>query len=131
MEPGEARMRFLFSDGEYIDFVTEGDCCSETWFADIVGVEALLDSLIVLAEEVDVPDIADDRGRQESDSFYGFRIFTTKGCCDFVYRNSSNGYYGGNCYLLLNGAGERWGSVFTLPGVDTTGWREISEDFSA
>jgi hypothetical protein len=114
MEPGEERMRFVCADGDHLDFVTNADCCSETWFADIVGVEALLGAPILLAEHVELPDPNDDRTRQEFDSAYGFRLFTAKGCCDFVYRNSSNGYYGGDCDLLVNGAGERWGNKFTL-----------------
>lgn len=131
MQPGEERMQFLCEDGDRVDFVTDADCCSETWFADIVGVQALIGSAITLAEWVDVPDAVDGRSRQESDSFYGFRIFTAKGCCDFVYRNSSNGYYGGSCALVVNGAGERWHSRFLLPAIDTTTWVQITEDFSA
>lgn len=134
MEPGEGRMRFLCEDGDRIDFVTSGDCCSETWFADIVGVEMLIGRPVTLAEEVpDHPgDASDGRTRQECDSFYGFRIFTAKGCCDFVYRNSSNGYYGGDCDLVVNDVGaSRYGTRFTLPGIDTTAWREITEDFQA
>lgn len=132
MEPGEGRMRFLCEDGDRIDFVTGADCCSETWFADIVGVEALVGQTITLAEEVEVAEVDDNRTRQECDSFYGFRMFTAKGCCDFVYRNSSNGYYGGDCDLVVNDVGaSRWGTRFTLPGIDTTAWREITEDFQA
>ncbi|MET3232206.1 UNVERIFIED_ORG: hypothetical protein ABIC54_004411 [Burkholderia sp. 1263] len=131
MEAGEGRMRFVCEDGDNIEFVTDGDCCSETWFADIVGVTALIGHPITIAEEVEVPELLDGRCRQESDSFYGFRMFTQKGCCDAIYRNSSNGYYGGDCTLLVNGAGERWGSRFTLPGIDATDWKEITEDFSA
>lgn len=131
MEPGEARMRFLCEDGDFLDFVTDADCCSETWFADIVGVVALIGHQIVLAEEVQLEDAQDDRTRQEVDEVYGFRVFTAKGCCDVVYRNSSNGYYGGDCVILLNGAGERWGNSFLLPGVDASAWQDITEDFQA
>lgn len=132
MEPGEGRMQFICEDGDRLDFVTDADCCSETWFADIVGVTALLGESITVAEEVDLPEPADNRTRQECDSAYGFRIFTAKGCCDFVYRNSSNGYYGGDCDITVNGLGEgRWGSKFTLPMIDTGEWKEITEDFAA
>lgn len=30
---------------------------------------------------------------------YGFKIVTTIGICDIIFRNSSNGYYGGWCFL--------------------------------
>jgi hypothetical protein len=75
---------------------TYADCCSETWFADIVGVEALLGNQIVGVEIRDLPDPQDGRCRQDSDAVYGFSLKTAKGVCDFVYRNSSNGYYGGS-----------------------------------
>lgn len=131
IEPGEERMRWLCEDGDTLDFIADGDCCSETWFADLIGVESLIGRPITLAEHVDLPEPADGRTRQEYDQAYGFRVCTAKGCCDVVYRNSSNGYYGGDCDLLVNGAGGSWGGRFTLPGVDASGWREITEDFQA
>lgn len=133
MESGEERMQFVCEDGDRLDFVTDGDCCSETWFADIVGVDAILGQPITVAEAVDLPDPEDDRTRQECDSAYGFRLFTAKGCCDFVYRNSSNGYYGGSCDVYINGIveGTIWRKQFMLPVVDASAWKEITEDFSA
>lgn len=41
----------------------------------------------------------DGNSRQEFDSFYGYQLTTNKGHCTISYRNSSNGYYGGNLYL--------------------------------
>lgn len=133
MEPGEGRMHLECADGDTIMFVTDGDCCSETWFADIVGVCALLNEPITLAEEVDIADSGDNRTRQEYDRFYGFKLYTAKGCCDFIYRNSSNGYYGGDCEIFVNGLGEhRYTSArFTLPVVATDAWCDITEDWQA
>ena len=76
---------------------TDADCCSETWFADIIGVDYLLGHHITGVELLSFSgEIEDGRTRQEVDIQYGFRLKTLLGDCDFIYRNSSNGYYGGD-----------------------------------
>ena len=92
-------LAFDHQDGTSTIYVTYGDCCSETWFADITGVAALLGGKVLEVESVDVPTVADNRTRQEEDSFYGVKLRTNKGMADIVYRNSSNGYYGGDIGL--------------------------------
>ena len=75
-----------------------GDCCSESWFADITGVDALLGGRVVAVEGVDmgwVSEEKDKRCRQEHDQLYGYKLTTDKGRAEIVFRNSSNGYYGG------------------------------------
>ncbi len=74
---------------------TYADCCSETWFADITGFDALIDSPVLGIEEPDDWRVEDDRTRQDRDIAYGIKIRTEKGICDIVYRNSSSGYYSG------------------------------------
>lgn len=88
---------FETSDGTVM-YETEGDCCSETWFADITGVDALLGGQVTKVEEVSIDLLNDgkDRTRQEYDQGYGVNLTTTKGYVNIVYRNSSNGYYGGS-----------------------------------
>ena len=81
-------------------YATEGDCCSESWWADITGVDALIGGTVAKTEGVDLPRPDDDRGRQEVDDAYGYHITTNKGQADIVFRNSSNGYYGGSCYFV-------------------------------
>lgn len=81
--------------GHAIRITTYACCCSETWFADITSPENL-DGEIKGIRLLDLPDPTDDRSRQESDSAYGFVLSTDKGDCTIVYRNSSNGYYGGS-----------------------------------
>lgn len=81
----------------YTVFTTYGDCCSETWFADIIGVRALLGHVVTSVEWLEMSESEqDDRCRQESDQFYGVKLKTARGYIDIVYRNSSNGYYGGD-----------------------------------
>jgi len=88
-------LAFDHPDGTSTAYVTDGDCCSETWFADITGVPALLGGKVLEVENVDLPSVDDGRTRQEEDQFYGVKLRTDKGMVDIVYRNSSNGYYGG------------------------------------
>ena len=96
VEPGENVLVFETDQGDVI-WEAWGDCCSETWFADILGFAALRGGKVAACEniEMDTPAKDDGRGRQYCDSFYGVKITTDKGICDIVYRNSSNGYYGG------------------------------------
>ena len=100
---------FTHPNDEKTVYETYGDCCSETWFTDITGVAALIDSVVLEAEDVELmPSIEDGRTRQECDSFYGVKLKTTKGYVDIVYRNSSNGHYGGcinhivSSYVYMN-----------------------------
>lgn len=100
---------FVSDDQQYIKFrmygrefvfVTDGDCCSETWFADIIGRKNLTNEFISGVETLELPsDPKDGRSRQEYDQVYGVRFKTKRGDCDVIYRNSSNGYYGGSASL--------------------------------
>lgn len=111
---------FFVTDRGIVEARCEGDCCSETWFADIVGVSNLF-AEVDKVEDIPLPDfvnVEDGRGRQSQDQAYAVRISTALGSCEFVYRNSSNGYYGGNISVLKHEA---------LPD----GLREVVEDFGA
>ncbi len=116
--PEERELRLKCSDGRVFVLDTYGDCCSETWWADAVGVKQLLGHVVTAVEEIDMPTPEDDRTRQEYDEAYGIKITTTRGVCDLVYRNSSNGYYGGDSSI-------RWSDK--IPD----GFRQITEDWSA
>jgi hypothetical protein len=80
-----------------VAYEAEGDCCSECWFADITGVHALLGATVRSSDEVDLENynVDDGRCRQDEDEAYGFKLTTDKGYTDIVFRNSSNGFYGG------------------------------------
>ncbi len=75
----------------------EGDCCSETWFADIEGVAFLLMGTVIRVEEIPEHSCEDNRSRQEEDLIYGYAIRTNQGDASIIFRNSSNGYYDGWC----------------------------------
>lgn len=99
---------------------TAGDCCSTSWWADVVGVKQLVNATVTAVEgiELDTYDVNDGRTRQDEDIAYGERIHTDRGSCDLIYRNSSNGYYGGWCK-------PRWSA--NVPA----GARPITEDWRA
>lgn len=92
----QSALKVQTTDGELI-YKTYGECCSETWIADILGVDALLNSQVVRVEDIALPkyNINDGRCRQKEDLVYCYRITTSRGVCDVIFRNSSNGHYGG------------------------------------
>lgn len=101
------------------EYTLWADCCSETWFADIVGVEALIGQRVTGIDVLELPNPEDDRSRQEYDEAYGYRLRTCKGTCDVVFRNSSNGYYCGHMNVGIE--------VAKLP----EGLEEIRQDWRA
>lgn len=107
------------TDDVTVSYVARGGCCSESWFADITGVDALLGGTVQSADEVNMDgyNVNDGRTRQEDDEAYGWKLCTNKGYVDIVFRNSSNGYYGGWMELFIG----------ALPDTMTT----ITEDWSA
>ena len=113
-------LTFICNLGGQKSYITEGDCCSETWFADIIGVENLLEAMVEQIREnfeIHHPE-NDGRCRQEVDSIYSYTLRTKKGDCDIIFRNSSNGYYGG--------------SIISLPvAQDVTRMIRITEDWQA
>lgn len=84
------------TDEGAIYYEAEGDCCSESWFADIVNFPALDCATVSSVEALHLPqDPKDGRSRQEYDVVYGYLIRTDRGAATVIFRNSSNGYYGG------------------------------------
>lgn len=106
-----------------------GDCCSESWLADVVGIDTLLGQHVVNVREIELPahltaDVDEygesPRSRQQVDRVYGWEVTTAKGVCTLAMRNSSNGYYGG------------WLECKGFVGAQAIeGWRSITEDWSA
>ncbi len=117
----QSAIKFQFLDRSVGYFVTSCDCCSETWFADIIGVKALLEGGGILRSEsksLDLPQ--DNRCRQTFDEFYSIELTTNRGVCTFAFRNSSDGYYGGSAHYTEY-----------FDGAAHTRWTEITEDYSA
>lgn len=76
-------------------FEAQGDCCSKSWFSDIYGF--VPQSKIISIKDCHHPrtDVYDGRQLGEVDKAYGIIAETNNGDIEFVFRNSSNGYYGG------------------------------------
>ena len=85
----------LATDSGPVVLIAEGDCCSESWFYQIAGFDALLGHVVRQVEQVDMGDIDDGKTRQEFDQLYSVKIVTDGGHAEIEFRNSSNGYYGG------------------------------------
>lgn len=116
----EDRSMLLVTDDGIVRMDLYADCCSETWFSDIYNFDALL-GRVSEAKEVELPDydVADGRSRQEEDLAYGVEVVTDKGSAKIVFRNSSNGYYGGSLESVL--------LVDSLP----EGLKRITDDWKA
>lgn len=106
-------LRFELRGGARLCYQADGDCCSESWFADIVGVGALLGSEVRKVVELDLGgyDIKDGRCKQEEDLAYGHQLQTPKGRVDIIFRNSSNGYYGGSLMICEEPPGARFEAI--------------------
>ncbi len=95
-------IRFETSDGP-LTYFAEGDCCSESWFADIYNVSNLLNGVVDEVNRAyggyDGYNTEDGRCRQESDEVYCYKFSTDRGEASIIFRNSSNGYYGGEIIL--------------------------------
>lgn len=115
--PYEGAIMFVTDQGPF-QYNCDGDCCSETWFSDIIGFDALIGSPVMSVEPLKMNfDIPEHSSRQDYDSIYGIKIVTQKGHCDIMFRNSSNGYYGGDC------------SPAEFKGL--RGFKQITEDWGA
>lgn len=106
-------------------FFGEGDCCSETYFSDIQQIRNLIGMTVLSVEDIDLKEgeYKPKSSRQNVDSVYGIKLYTERGICIIVYRNSSNGYYGGSCYFLENPP-----SVFKTGKMLSVVWDYSSDD---
>lgn len=98
-----------------ICFVAEGDCCSESWFNHVNGIELIRGAFVMRTE--DLSEGQGDATRQEYDRIYGTRIYTDRGTVEIEMRNSSNGYYEGS---VLTSDPSKWSEKATI---------DIKEDF--
>lgn len=96
---------YFSADGSYMKiqtdkgafcFDTEGDCCSHTYYHEIYGNPE--GNILELEETGDLKEMGPDDPDKDAECIqqYGINIRTTKGVFTVVYRNSSNGYYGGS-----------------------------------
>lgn len=93
MDPQHEAILFGTNKGVF-RYRCDADCCSETWIESLENVDALLRGDV--REVVELEEVSAPGTRQESDVIYGFKINTNKGTFKLIFRNSSNGYYGGS-----------------------------------
>lgn len=91
----DTRLAFELKTGSFLIWELYSECCSQTWFADILGIKDLINSKIIDVTSWFPDSVEDGRSLQEVERFYGIKIHHEKGITDIIFRNSSNGYYGG------------------------------------
>lgn len=92
-----------------VAFNAYGDCCSVSWVESFDGAETLIGQIVMSAEAVDIPEIP----RQPNDDYdvvqdYCWRFTSAAGHADLIFRNDSNGYYGGSLEEQGEPAGVTW-----------------------
>lgn len=91
-------IRFDLKEGDPIRARADGDCCSSTWIESLDTPDAILGDPVVSVEDLELP--GRDEKKENADgeyiAYYGCKVTTTRGICVIDFRNSSNGYYGGN-----------------------------------
>ena len=118
---------YLRAGSQWFEMVTDGDCCSQTWIESVENLGALIGRQIVAVEDIDMPEVADvvyaarekkDGYRPDSLQDYAMKLTTPIGITTLIYRNESNGYYGGSA---------DWNVLRNAPAADDL--REITDDF--
>lgn len=127
MSEDNYRLVFRTSDGEYYAYGADGDCCSVTWFAELNGYSALKNATILEVDNSYSYSSVDDP-KHDCLQSYGIKIRTNKGYVDIVYRNSSNGYYGGSC--AFEGVFSSLEDIAPYDARCPLVWKEIKGDFS-
>jgi len=117
-------MRFMVSAGEPIIAKADGDCCSSSWIESIEPPAFGFPATVLKIEELDLPGSNANNEEHECLSVYGLKITTDKGDIVIDYRNSSNGYYGGN--LSWPDDGYFYGGVYGQ-NVSSEDWKPLSD----
>jgi hypothetical protein len=111
---------FLTTDGEVIARA-DGDCCSDSWIENVDEPALGYPATVVSVENCDLPGSVEDHPEYESLAVFGIKIATDRGEILIDFRNSSNGYYGGDL---------TWPGEYHYGGVhgqnnSTENWREL------
>ena len=96
MKIAEDKKAILFeTDQGQVIAKADGNCCSDTWIEHIELPVMGFPSKVLSVDDLDMPQV-EESGEYEVIQVYGCKISTDKGDVVIEYRNSSNGYYGGN-----------------------------------
>ncbi len=111
----EEYLTFEVDNGEIITYGVTGDCCSKSVWYDFYGVKNLLGKKILSVKDIQLTEddflwkrilSMDKKEYDDSISIYGISL-TYEGkygeqTAIVSFRNYSNGYYGGEYYLLTD-----------------------------
>jgi hypothetical protein len=114
---------FVTDAGENIIVRVDADCCSSTWI-ETVELPALgFPFMVIACDDLDMNKEVEEID-WECIRYYGAKITTDKGDMVIDYRNSSNGYYGGN--IVWPGDSYFYGGVHGQ-NVSSMNWVNIEE----
>lgn len=89
-EEGSEEMTLYFTDGSYLRFFHEQDCCEHVCIEEVCGdVDDLIGTPIVSATE----SIGEPPGDYESATWTFYKLRTAKGDVTIRWLGESNGYY--------------------------------------
>jgi hypothetical protein len=114
---------FMCVDGDHIVKV-DADCCSHTWIEHVELPALGFPALVLGVADLELSGSDDNHPEYDCLQVYGCCITTTKGEIVIDYRNSSNGYYGGN--LSWPDDSYFYGGVYGQ-NVSTMNWVDIVE----
>jgi hypothetical protein len=89
-------VRFLIEGDNPVVAKADGDCCSNSWIEHVELPAMGFPVKVISVKDIDLPGSCDDSEEYECLTVYGCKIVTDKGDIIIDYRNSSNGYYGGD-----------------------------------
>lgn len=92
---------FEIADGTELKYEASGDCCSHSYFSDIIDKRIMLGAEVLQVIEKEERDVLPKKD-EDHVVLYAYTIKTSKGYGDIEFRNDSNGYYGGFCRLIEN-----------------------------
>lgn len=114
---------FQTADGDVV-VRCDGDCCSTTWVEAAELPARGFPAVVLSVADLDMGKEASwNEPDHECVAFYGCKITTDNGDIVIDYRNSSNGYYGGN--LSWPDDGYFYGGVFGQNN-SSMNWVDIS-----
>ena len=93
-------LRFDTPEGP-VYFAVHGDCCSRSWVEHLTVPDDITGATVVGADVKDLHEkTIDDHPDLDCLQFYEESVRTNKGDIIIEFRNSSNGYYGGELVLV-------------------------------
>lgn len=91
-----------------------GDCCAHCFLANVSGVDALIGSTILEAQNTDWTYVKRNEDDYDVTETMGTKLKTTKGYVDFESRVEHNGYYGGSLEVSEKGPNDQYGDFKDL-----------------